>query len=165
MLLYTFWKYKLYSENILYIFGYWTSVMNSKNPFILTSLGMETCAVFWPVKLRESGRVLFFHFQLWDCGENAMRRFDHMLPVTMSFSTWSLCQLFHPLFSIYCAYFCDLTFSCGFSNSHVRNMWMPFSSCSPSLIVDLSRIFPVRFLGSQSHQIDSSDWWLGPSIL
>ncbi|XP_027002728.1 ciliogenesis and planar polarity effector 2 isoform X1 [Tachysurus fulvidraco] len=41
--------------------------------------GMETFAVFWPVKLREGGRVLFFHFQLWDCGENAMRRFDHML--------------------------------------------------------------------------------------
>ncbi|XP_066521828.1 ciliogenesis and planar polarity effector 2 isoform X2 [Hoplias malabaricus] len=42
--------------------------------------GMETSVVFWPVKMRESGRVLFFHFQLWDCGENAMRRFDHMLP-------------------------------------------------------------------------------------
>ncbi|KAM9482272.1 ciliogenesis and planar polarity effector 2 isoform 1-T1 [Clarias gariepinus] len=42
--------------------------------------GMETCVGFWPVKLRESGRVLYFHFQLWDCGENAMRRFDHMLP-------------------------------------------------------------------------------------
>ncbi|XP_026863678.1 ciliogenesis and planar polarity effector 2 isoform X2 [Electrophorus electricus] len=42
--------------------------------------GMETSVVFWPVKLRESGRVLFFHFQLWDCGENVMCRFDHMLP-------------------------------------------------------------------------------------
>lgn len=42
--------------------------------------GMETCAVFWPVKLKESGRMLFFCFQLWDCGENATRRFDHMLP-------------------------------------------------------------------------------------
>ncbi|XP_036426851.1 ciliogenesis and planar polarity effector 2 [Colossoma macropomum] len=42
--------------------------------------GIETSVAFWPVKLRESGRVLFFHFQLWDCGENAMRRFDHMLP-------------------------------------------------------------------------------------
>ncbi|XP_072539203.1 ciliogenesis and planar polarity effector 2 isoform X1 [Salminus brasiliensis] len=41
--------------------------------------GMETSLVFWPVKLKESGRVLFFHYQLWDCGENAMRRFDHML--------------------------------------------------------------------------------------
>ncbi|CAJ1050593.1 ciliogenesis and planar polarity effector 2 [Xyrichtys novacula] len=42
--------------------------------------GIETTVVFWPVKLRESGRVLFFRLQLWDCGENALRRFDHLLP-------------------------------------------------------------------------------------
>lgn len=43
--------------------------------------GIETTVVYWPVKLRESGKVLFFRFQLWDCGENALRRFDHLLPV------------------------------------------------------------------------------------
>ncbi|XP_010894401.2 ciliogenesis and planar polarity effector 2 [Esox lucius] len=42
--------------------------------------GIETSVVYWPVKLRESGRVLFFRLQLWDCGENALRRFDHLLP-------------------------------------------------------------------------------------
>ncbi|XP_062853058.1 ciliogenesis and planar polarity effector 2 [Trichomycterus rosablanca] len=42
--------------------------------------GIETSVVWWPVKLRESGRKLFFQFQLWDCGESAMHRFDHMLP-------------------------------------------------------------------------------------
>lgn len=42
--------------------------------------GIETTMVYWPVKLRESGRVLFFRLQLWDCGENALRRFDHLLP-------------------------------------------------------------------------------------
>ncbi|XP_061688143.1 ciliogenesis and planar polarity effector 2 [Syngnathoides biaculeatus] len=42
--------------------------------------GIETTVVYWPVKLTESGRVLFFRFQLWDCGENALRRFDHLLP-------------------------------------------------------------------------------------
>ncbi|XP_061905439.1 ciliogenesis and planar polarity effector 2 isoform X1 [Entelurus aequoreus] len=42
--------------------------------------GVETTQVYWPVKLRESSRVLFFRFQLWDCGENALRRFDHLLP-------------------------------------------------------------------------------------
>ncbi|XP_049588584.1 ciliogenesis and planar polarity effector 2 isoform X2 [Syngnathus scovelli] len=42
--------------------------------------GIETAVVYWPVKLKESGRVLFFRFQLWDCGENALRRFDHLLP-------------------------------------------------------------------------------------
>ncbi|XP_068598429.1 ciliogenesis and planar polarity effector 2 [Brachionichthys hirsutus] len=42
--------------------------------------GIETTVVYWPVKLRESGKVLFFRLQLWDCGENALRRFDHFLP-------------------------------------------------------------------------------------
>nr|XP_046239423.1 ciliogenesis and planar polarity effector 2 [Scatophagus argus] len=42
--------------------------------------GIETTVVYWPVKLRESGRVIFFRLQLWDCGENALRRFDHLLP-------------------------------------------------------------------------------------
>ncbi|XP_038551751.1 ciliogenesis and planar polarity effector 2 [Micropterus salmoides] len=42
--------------------------------------GIETTVVYWPVKLTEGGRVLFFRLQLWDCGENALRRFDHLLP-------------------------------------------------------------------------------------
>ncbi|KAM9860306.1 ciliogenesis and planar polarity effector 2 [Aulostomus maculatus] len=42
--------------------------------------GIETSVVYWPVKLRDTGRVLFFRLQLWDCGENALRRFDHLLP-------------------------------------------------------------------------------------
>ncbi|XP_063072536.1 ciliogenesis and planar polarity effector 2 [Engraulis encrasicolus] len=42
--------------------------------------GIETTAVFWPVKLRENGQVILFKFHFWDCGENALRRFDHLLP-------------------------------------------------------------------------------------
>ncbi|KAA0712839.1 REM2- and [Triplophysa tibetana] len=42
--------------------------------------GIETTVTFWPVKLKDSERVLFFRFEFWDCGESAMRRFDHMLP-------------------------------------------------------------------------------------
>lgn len=42
--------------------------------------GIETTIVYWPVKIKQSGRVLFFHLQLWDCGETALRRFDHLLP-------------------------------------------------------------------------------------
>lgn len=42
--------------------------------------GIETAVVYWPVKLRTSGKVLFFRLQLWDCGENALRRFDHLFP-------------------------------------------------------------------------------------
>ncbi|XP_055016649.1 ciliogenesis and planar polarity effector 2 [Boleophthalmus pectinirostris] len=44
------------------------------------TIGIETTIVYWPVKIKESGRVLFFRLQLWDCGENALKRFDHMLP-------------------------------------------------------------------------------------
>lgn len=47
--------------------------------------------VYWPVKLRESGRVLFFRLQLWDCGENALRRFDHLLPVCMNYTVLTHC--------------------------------------------------------------------------
>uniref|UniRef100_A0A3B3ZXP2 Ciliogenesis and planar polarity effector 2 n=1 Tax=Periophthalmus magnuspinnatus TaxID=409849 RepID=A0A3B3ZXP2_9GOBI len=46
------------------------------------TVGIETTIVYWPVKIKESGRVLFFRLQLWDCGENALKRFDHMLPVS-----------------------------------------------------------------------------------
>lgn len=53
--------------------------LNIPNHYYETT-GIETSVVYWPVKLRESGRVLFFRLQLWDCGENALRRFDHLLP-------------------------------------------------------------------------------------
>ncbi|XP_066546794.1 ciliogenesis and planar polarity effector 2 [Amia ocellicauda] len=42
--------------------------------------GIQTSVVLWPAMLRASGRVLLFRLQLWDCGENALRRFDHLLP-------------------------------------------------------------------------------------
>uniref|UniRef100_H9G3N2 Ciliogenesis and planar polarity effector 2 n=1 Tax=Anolis carolinensis TaxID=28377 RepID=H9G3N2_ANOCA len=42
--------------------------------------GIQTTTVFWPAKLRESGRALFFRFSFWDCGEAALKRFDHILP-------------------------------------------------------------------------------------
>ncbi|XP_072571129.1 ciliogenesis and planar polarity effector 2 [Paramormyrops kingsleyae] len=44
------------------------------------TIGIQTSVVFWPVKLRDSGQVLLFRLHLWDCGENALRRFDHLLP-------------------------------------------------------------------------------------
>lgn len=47
--------------------------------------GIQTTVVYWPVKLRESGKVLFFRLQLWDCGENALRRFDHLFPVCIKY--------------------------------------------------------------------------------
>ncbi|KAM3824482.1 ciliogenesis and planar polarity effector 2 isoform 2-T2 [Vipera latastei] len=42
--------------------------------------GIQTSLVYWPAKLRESNRVLFFRFSFWDCGEALLRKFDHILP-------------------------------------------------------------------------------------
>lgn len=38
--------------------------------------------VFWPAKLQASDRVVMFRFEFWDCGESALKKFDHMLPVS-----------------------------------------------------------------------------------
>lgn len=38
--------------------------------------------VFWPAKLQASDRVVMFCFEFWDCGESALKKFDHMLPVS-----------------------------------------------------------------------------------
>ncbi|XP_044277141.1 ciliogenesis and planar polarity effector 2 [Varanus komodoensis] len=42
--------------------------------------GIQTTIVYWPAKLRESGRALFFKFSFWDCGEAVLKKFDHILP-------------------------------------------------------------------------------------
>ncbi|XP_067422322.1 ciliogenesis and planar polarity effector 2 [Emydura macquarii macquarii] len=42
--------------------------------------GIQTTTVYWPAKLRDSGRALIFRFHFWDCGEAALKKFDHILP-------------------------------------------------------------------------------------
>lgn len=44
--------------------------------------GIQTTVVFWPAKLKASGRVVMFRFEFWDCGESALKKFDHILPVS-----------------------------------------------------------------------------------
>jgi hypothetical protein len=46
------------------------------------SSGIQTTVVFWPAKLQASERVVMFRFEFWDCGESALKKFDHMLPVS-----------------------------------------------------------------------------------
>lgn len=46
----------------------------------LASPGIQTTVVFWPAKLQASNRVVMFRFEFWDCGESALKKFDHMLP-------------------------------------------------------------------------------------
>ncbi|XP_053257074.1 ciliogenesis and planar polarity effector 2 isoform X1 [Podarcis raffonei] len=42
--------------------------------------GIQTTTVYWPAKLRESGKAIFFKFSFWDCGEAVLKKFDHVLP-------------------------------------------------------------------------------------
>lgn len=42
--------------------------------------GIQTSVVYWPAKLKESQKVVMFKFQFWDCGEHAIRKYDHLLP-------------------------------------------------------------------------------------
>ncbi|XP_070561893.1 ciliogenesis and planar polarity effector 2-like [Ptychodera flava] len=45
---------------------------HSETPGILTSI------VYWPAKVAD--RILMFKFHFWDAGEQAMKKFDHILP-------------------------------------------------------------------------------------
>ncbi|XP_053546232.1 ciliogenesis and planar polarity effector 2 [Bombina bombina] len=42
--------------------------------------GIQTTCVYWPACLRDSERPVIFCFQFWDCGEAAIRKFDHIMP-------------------------------------------------------------------------------------
>ncbi|KAM4016917.1 LOW QUALITY PROTEIN: ciliogenesis and planar polarity effector 2 [Anomaloglossus baeobatrachus] len=42
--------------------------------------GIQTSCVYWPVRPRGSERPVIFAFHFWDCGESALRKFDHILP-------------------------------------------------------------------------------------
>ncbi|XP_038079251.1 ciliogenesis and planar polarity effector 2-like isoform X2 [Patiria miniata] len=46
--------------------------------------GIVTYVVYWPVKLLHSDKVLLFRLQFWDAGENAIRKFEHILPACKS---------------------------------------------------------------------------------
>ncbi|KAH0513978.1 REM2- and Rab-like small GTPase 1 [Microtus ochrogaster] len=48
--------------------------------FVSGKSGIQTTVVFWPAKLKASDRVVMFRFEFWDCGESALKKFDHMLP-------------------------------------------------------------------------------------
>ncbi|KAM6241060.1 ciliogenesis and planar polarity effector 2 [Porphyrio hochstetteri] len=44
------------------------------------TLGIEATTVFWPAKPQASGRPVIFQLQLWDCGDGALKKFEHLLP-------------------------------------------------------------------------------------
>ncbi|ELT97637.1 hypothetical protein CAPTEDRAFT_179477 [Capitella teleta] len=42
--------------------------------------GIQTSVVRWPCKINSLDRVVVFKLQLWDAGESALKKFDHVLP-------------------------------------------------------------------------------------
>ncbi|XP_013397888.1 REM2- and Rab-like small GTPase 1 [Lingula anatina] len=42
--------------------------------------GIQTTEVYWPVKILHEDKVVMFQLQFWDAGENALKKFDHVLP-------------------------------------------------------------------------------------
>uniref|UniRef100_A0A8C8AWZ3 Ciliogenesis and planar polarity effector 2 n=1 Tax=Otus sunia TaxID=257818 RepID=A0A8C8AWZ3_9STRI len=44
------------------------------------TLGIEVTTVYWPAKPRASGRPVIFQLHFWDCGDSALKKFEHLLP-------------------------------------------------------------------------------------
>ncbi|XP_065594144.1 ciliogenesis and planar polarity effector 2 [Cyrtonyx montezumae] len=44
------------------------------------TLGIEVSTLFWPATPLGSERPVLFQLQFWDCGESALRKFEHLLP-------------------------------------------------------------------------------------
>ncbi|XP_072773498.1 ciliogenesis and planar polarity effector 2 isoform X2 [Taeniopygia guttata] len=47
------------------------------------TLGIEVTTLFWPAKPCDSGRPVLFQLHLWDCGDGALRKFEHLLPIRL----------------------------------------------------------------------------------
>ena len=49
------------------------------NAFLFS--GLQTWDVYWPAKMMDIDKIVMFHLQLWDAGENSLKKFDHIMPV------------------------------------------------------------------------------------
>ncbi|XP_069040101.1 ciliogenesis and planar polarity effector 2 isoform X2 [Lepisosteus oculatus] len=111
--------------------------------------GVQTTVVFWPVKLRENGRVLFFRLQLWDCGENTLRRFDHLLPACTEQAD-----------AVLSSHSCPVSLSLS---RPVRSRRTLSSSSSPSRTAPPSMTCPATSRGAPVPRPARSGWWWAPS--
>nr|XP_039260097.1 ciliogenesis and planar polarity effector 2-like [Styela clava] len=46
--------------------------------------GIETTSIYWPVRVKATNKVVFFRLNIWDVGDNAIRKFEHILPACQS---------------------------------------------------------------------------------
>lgn len=44
--------------------------------------GIQTTTLYWPGKIKQLNRSVIFQLQLWDAGETALKKFDHILSVS-----------------------------------------------------------------------------------
>ena len=64
-------------------------------------IGVQTYTVYWPAKISEVNKVVLFKLQFWDAGENALKKFDYLLPVSFSLN----CNIIIlNRFNIYCLF-------------------------------------------------------------
>ena len=49
------------------------------NAFLFS--GLQTWDVYWPAKMMDIDKIVMFHLQFWDAGENSLKKFDHIMPV------------------------------------------------------------------------------------
>ncbi|KAJ8320474.1 hypothetical protein KUTeg_002061 [Tegillarca granosa] len=52
--------------------------MHSETP------GIQTTTIYWPGKIKQLNRSVIFQLQLWDAGETALKKFDHILSACTS---------------------------------------------------------------------------------
>ncbi|KAK6176966.1 hypothetical protein SNE40_015164 [Patella caerulea] len=53
--------------------GYSIPTTHSETP------GVQVSTVYWPAKITQLNKVFLFKLQLWDAGENSLKKFDHIL--------------------------------------------------------------------------------------
>lgn len=46
------------------------------------TLGIQCCTVYWPMKI--GNRLILFRLEVWDAGDNSVKRYNHVLPVSLS---------------------------------------------------------------------------------
>jgi GTPase SAR1 family protein len=46
------------------------------------TVGIRETNVYWPTKIRD--KIVLFKLQLWDAGENSIKKYSHILPVSVS---------------------------------------------------------------------------------
>ncbi|KAK4327241.1 hypothetical protein Pmani_002297 [Petrolisthes manimaculis] len=42
------------------------------------TLGIQCCTVYWPMKI--GNRLILFRLEIWDAGDNSVKRYNHVLP-------------------------------------------------------------------------------------